>query len=80
MKILESPFLYKFKDQSSATPKGAPFEVETVTVENVVDGSVAQFGSLPPGFLAVFAVSTLRRQHYYAVADEEEAVYGSPSS
>jgi len=39
-----------------------------------VNEPMPEAGSLPPGFSAVFSVSTLRRKHYYAVADKEEAM------
>lgn len=72
--ILCGSFLYKFKDQSSEIPKGAPFEVETGTAEILGSHYLPELGSLPPGFTAVFTVSTLRRKHYYAVADKDEAM------
>lgn len=72
--ILCGSFLYKFKDQTSAIPKGSPFEVEALSVEKLSGQLFPELGFLPPGFTAVFSVSTLRRQHYYAVADEEEAM------
>lgn len=72
--ILCGSLLYKFKDQASEVPKGAPFELETIAVDHVPRGrSVPELGTMPPGFTSAFAVSTLRRKHYYAVADEEEA-------
>ena len=75
--ILCGSFLYKFKNQTSEIPKGSPFELNTIGANAVSSHAGASFpaelGNLPPGFLAVFTVSTLRRQHYYAVADEEEA-------
>lgn len=73
--ILCGSFLYKFKNQMSQVPKGSPFELETIHVNAVSSHGAPppELGNLPPGFLAIFAVSTLRRQHYYAVADEEEA-------
>lgn len=70
--ILCGSFLYKFKDQTSEVPKGSPFTLETINVD-IVAGGIPEFGNLPPGFSAVFLVSTLRRQHYYAVADIDEA-------
>lgn len=73
--ILCGSFLYKFKDQTSEVPKGSPFSLETVQVNAVPNqgASLLELGRLPPGFLSVFSVSTLRRQHYYAVADSEES-------
>ena len=72
--ILCGSFLYKFKDQASHAPKGSPFEVSTLSVDKVTNQVFPELGSLPPGFSTVFSVSTLRRQHYYAVADYEEAM------
>lgn len=75
--ILCGSFLYKFKNQVSETPKGSPFDLEGIDVD-IVDSSNAstrqEFGGLPPGFTCIFSVSTLRRTHYYAVADKEEAL------
>ncbi len=70
--ILCGSFLYKFKDQTSEVPKGSPFAVETINVETISEG-IPEFGNLPVGFTSIFLVSTLRRQHYYAVADIDEA-------
>merc|ERR1712150_80855 len=72
--ILCGAFLYKFKDQSSAVPKGAPFEIETSKAEIVDKDETPYLASIPPGFDAIFSVSTLRRKHYYAVRDREEAM------
>jgi hypothetical protein len=72
--ILCGSFLYKFKDQTSNVPKGSPFEVETSNVEMLTNEIFPELGSLPPGFTTVFSVSTLRRQHHYVVADNEEAM------
>lgn len=73
--ILCGSFLYKFKDQTSEVPKGSPFTLDNISVDTVSSrgASIPELGSLPPGFASVFTVSTLRRQHYYAVADQEEA-------
>jgi len=70
--ILCGSFLYKFKDQTSEVPKGSPFALETVNVDIFTDSN-PEFGNLPPGFTSIFSVSTLRRQHHYAVADLDEA-------
>jgi hypothetical protein len=79
--ILCGSFLYKFKDQTSEIPKGSPFAMESINVDIVSNNgaSIPELGSIPPGFTSVFSVSTLRRQHYYAVADGEEAVIWSRS-
>mmetsp|Transcript_23616 Transcript_23616/g.38487 ORF Transcript_23616/g.38487 Transcript_23616/m.38487 type:complete len:238 (+) Transcript_23616:23-736(+) len=73
--VLCGSYLYKFQDRSSSVPKGCPFEVEGVNVNIVHIGDVPQFcGGLPPGYNAMFSVSTLRRNHFYAVLDSEEAM------
>lgn len=73
--ILCGSYLYKFKDQAASLPKGKPFEMEAIDFDLVRAGqSMNELGVLPPGFTAVFFVSTLGRRHYYAVADREEAL------
>lgn len=72
--ILCGSFLYKFKDQTSKTPKGSPFEVQTVTVKIATAEETREIASLPPGFSTIFTLSTLSRKHYYAVRDREEAM------
>jgi hypothetical protein len=72
--ILCGSFLYKFKDQATNVPKGAPFEVDNLNVDKLGNASFPELGVLPPGFTAVFSVSTLRRKHYYAVADNDEGM------
>jgi hypothetical protein len=72
--ILCGSFLYKFKDDTGVVPKGAPFDVETLATATADDQVVAEFASMPPGYTAIFCVSTLRRRHYYAVADQEESM------
>jgi hypothetical protein len=72
--ILCGSFLYKYKDQSSQVPKGEPFHVETATAKIVMKEYSPHVGSLPPGFDTIFSVSTMRRKHYYAVRDNEEAM------
>ena len=72
--VLCGSYLYKFKDRSSSVPKGAPFEIDTLQVALVRTGEIPEIGALPPGYTSIFTVSTLRRKHYYAVADNEEAM------
>jgi hypothetical protein len=73
--ILCGSYLYKFNDRSSKLPKGRPFEIDGLQVDMVRAGrDIPEIGNLPPGYAAIFAVSTLRRRQYYAVADEEEAM------
>lgn len=75
--ILCGSYLYKFKDRSSTTPKGSPFELETLTTDVLrANGSKrfpTEIGNLPAGYNGMFTVSTLRRTHFYAVSDTEEA-------
>ena len=82
--ILCGSYLYKFNHQASKVPKGSPFAVETIETDTVLPSSgtssgsyelsEVSLGSLPPGYTSVFSVSTLRRHHYYAVSDPEEAM------
>jgi hypothetical protein len=71
--VLGGSYLYKFKDRSSKVPKGCPFEIDGLHVDMVRMGEIPEIGSLPPGFSAIFTVSTLLRQQYYAVSDNDEA-------
>lgn len=71
--ILCGSYLYKFKDRSSTTPKGSPFDIERLTTD-VLRTSGPEIGNLPVGYTSIFTVSTLRRRHYYAVSDHEEAM------
>mmetsp|Transcript_22774 Transcript_22774/g.31828 ORF Transcript_22774/g.31828 Transcript_22774/m.31828 type:complete len:239 (+) Transcript_22774:29-745(+) len=76
--ILIGDFLYKFNQENSSLPKGTPFSIETI--ESRVCSNNAKYtderdfalNHLPPGYQAVFIVSTLRRRHYYAVSSREE--------
>mmetsp|Transcript_12025 Transcript_12025/g.28519 ORF Transcript_12025/g.28519 Transcript_12025/m.28519 type:complete len:234 (+) Transcript_12025:145-846(+) len=76
--ILCGSYLYKFEETTSTTPKGTPFEVEQLdthilrTPRQTVD--LSKIGNPPPEYNSIFIVSTLRRRHYYAVSDEEEAM------
>jgi len=76
--ILCGSYLYKFKGTSSTTPKGSPFEIETLTADILrtpgQDANLSEIGNLPAGYTSIFTVSTLRRHHYYAVSGNEEAM------
>jgi hypothetical protein len=76
--ILCGSYLYKFKDTSSTIPKGSPFDIKTLTTDILRtsdrDKNISEFGNLPAGYSSIFTVSTLRRHHYYAVSDTEEAM------
>lgn len=73
--ILCGSYLYKFNDETSPVPKGAPFDVETLAAATSTttgggddEVQLSEFASIPPGYTAIFTVSTLRRKHYYAVS------------
>lgn len=72
--VLCGSYLYKFKDRSSKLPKGCPFEVDGLHIDIVRTGDIPEIVRLPPGYSAIFAVSTIRRRQYYAVADNDEAM------
>jgi hypothetical protein len=81
--ILCGSYLYKFKDRSSTIPKGSPFEIERLHAETINNNNhhhhhhnesgIPEMGTLPIGYGSIFVISTLRRIHYYAVVDDEEA-------
>ena len=71
--ILCGSFLYKFNNQGSKKTKGSPFPVETTDVDIAGISALPELCTLPPGYSGMFSVSTLRREHYYAVLDNEEA-------
>ena len=76
--ILCGSYLYKYQDRSSSVPKGSPFDIETINtdiihIHNDILSDV-QIGDLPTGYTSIFVVSTLRRKHYYAVSNNEEAM------
>lgn len=72
--ILCGSYLYKFKDLSARTPKGSPFDIEKLNTDVVRTNELSEIGNLPVGNTSIFTVSTLRRRHYYAVSDNEEAL------
>jgi hypothetical protein len=83
--ILIGNYLYKFKGPSSSTPKGTPFSVALVEADlqplnqqdnhdDHDDDMAPAFANLPPGYDAVFIVSTFGKQHYCAVSNREEAL------
>jgi hypothetical protein len=79
--ILCGAYLYKFKDASSTIPKGSPFDIKTLTTDILRapdrDKNFSELGNIPAGYTSIFTVSTLRRRHYYAVSDTEEADWSS---
>jgi hypothetical protein len=72
--VLCGSYLYKFKDKSSKLPKGCPFAIDGLHIDVVRTGGIPEIGALPSGYSAIFTVSTLLRQQYYAVSDNAEAV------
>lgn len=76
--ILCGSYLYKFKDLDSTIPKGSPFEIETLSADILRtagrDVNFPEIGDLPAGYTDIFTVSTLRRRHFYAVSDNDEAM------
>jgi len=79
--ILIGSFLYKFKTQSAATPKGTPLSLEKIEsdlllspAQQQADDMAVAFSLLPPGYDSIFTVSTFGKKHYYAVASREEAL------
>lgn len=72
--ILCGSYIYKFKTNQSKVPKGSPFLLDNLDIRQEPGGDhLPELGYLPPGYDAVFSVSTLRRTHYYAVIDRHEA-------
>lgn len=81
--ILLGSYLYKFTDTYSTTPKGSPIQIDAVNVNLIGSTSDISFDdqgvaealqSLPRGCDAVFVVSTLRKRHYYATSDRDQAL------
>jgi hypothetical protein len=72
--ILCGSYLYKFNNQSSPVPKGSPFQLKSLDVDITTRQEFPELAQLPPGYSSVFCISTLRRKHYYAVADNDEAL------
>jgi hypothetical protein len=72
--ILCGSYLYKFSNQGSSRPKGSLFTVETTNAEMAGSRSFPEICQLPPGYTGMFCVSTLRRRHFYAVLDKDEAL------
>ena len=76
--IMIGQFLYKFKNDSSSTPKGTPFSIDMIEsslLTSIDDDEMAPaLEQLPQGFQAIFTVSTFGKKHYYAVSNREEAL------
>jgi hypothetical protein len=72
--ILCGSYIFKFNNKSSPVPKGSPFQVKNLDVDIATGQEFPELAKLPPGYSSVFCISTLRRKHYYAVADKDEAL------
>jgi len=80
--VLLGKFLYRFSDENSSSPKGAPIEVDLVqsrlvghdSEENDWYGIDVALQNLPPGCEGVFTVSTFGKTRYFAVSSKEEAM------
>jgi hypothetical protein len=76
--ILIGNYLYKFKNESSATPKGTPFSIDMVDSNLLAskedDAMAPALSNLPQGFKCIFTVSVFGKKHYYAVSDREEGL------
>ena len=71
-------YLYRFKDEDGASPKGTPIPVATADVriissESDIDDYSFVFDLLPEDCNAVFEVSSIGKTQYFAVASKEEA-------
>ena len=71
-------YLYRFKDQDGAAPKGSPLPAATTESriaphEEEHSELSSVFGVFPEGFNTVFAVSSVGKTQYFAVESQEEA-------
>ena len=66
--------MYKFVHSEASDTKGSPFDVETIDVGVSSLSSIPELCATPIGYGALFSVKTLRRSHYYAVANRDEAL------
>lgn len=73
-------YLYRFKDEGGTAPKGAPIaigptSVQIITEEDVVSGEFSiLLDFLPPGYQAIFEVSSVAKTQYFAVQSSEDAL------
>lgn len=71
-------YLYRFKDENGKSPKGAPIPVATVEARLVSHNDNGEYNViydlLPPGYEAVFEISSIGKVQYFAVQNREEAV------
>ena len=72
-------YLYRFKDENSSSPKGAPIaasltEAQVISNESVDSGEFnVMFDQLPEGYNAIFELSSIGKTQYFAVESKEEA-------
>lgn len=67
--MIVGSFLYKFRDASSTSPKGAPIPLESLRVVPHDDDRKITIDA-PPGYTVLW-ISTFRQDYYYAVRDDE---------
>ena len=76
--ILLGKFLYKFKNKTATTPKGTPISLESIDSHLLTapqeDDMAPAFANMPPGYNAIFTLSTFGKKHYHVVSSREEAV------
>jgi len=75
-------YLYRFKDENSSSPKGAPIAV-SLTEAQIISNDNSTFDSggefnvmfdrLPDGYNAIFELSSIGKTQYFAVESKEEA-------
>ena len=74
-------YLYRFKDENSSSPKGAPIavsltEAQIISNDNTLDSGGefnVIFDQLPEGYNAIFELSSIGKTQYFAVESKEEA-------
>ena len=74
-------YLYRFKDENSSSPKGAPIAVSLTEAQIISNDSILSgggefnvvFDHLPDGYSAIFELSAIGKTQYFAVESKEEA-------
>lgn len=71
-------YLYRFKDEDGASPKGTPISVTMIDAriisnDNVGELNISSFDILPDGCNTLFEVSSIGKTQYFAVDSKEEA-------
>lgn len=79
--IVLGGYLYRFKDENSPTPKGAPVTIDNTEARIISRGDTSTSNEfnclldlLPDGCDTVFEVSSLSKTQYFAVESREEAL------